>query len=131
MLIVTHKVQFDATRLADEGVPASPAPQGVTAAYGGYLARVGGCEACHGVNLSGGHLQGGPDDPPAANLTPSGIGTWSQADFVRTLRTGKNPSGHALNPFMPWRSVGTMTDDELAAIFLYLKSVPPRATGNG
>ncbi len=131
MLMVTHKVQFDATQLADEGPPPSPAPAGVTAAYGGYLARVGGCMSCHGENLSGGHLQGPPEVPPAANLTPAGIGAWSQADFVRTMRTGIDPKGHALDPFMPWRSIGTMSDDELAALFLYLKSVPPKATGNG
>jgi cytochrome c553 len=128
---VTHKLPFDATRLADEGLPPSPPPAGVTAAYGWYLARVGGCMGCHGAHLSGGHLAGSPEDPAAANITPSGIGAWSLADFVRTMRTGKNPSGHALDPFMPWRTAGGMTDDELAAIYAYLKTVPGRPTGNG
>ncbi|HEX3548781.1 MAG TPA: cytochrome c [Candidatus Elarobacter sp.] len=131
ILIVTHKLEFDATRLADEGPPPSPPPAGVTAAYGKYLARIGGCMACHGVNLSGGHLVGSPSDPPAANLTPTGIGTWSQDQFVTTLRSGKDPSGHQLDPFMPWRTIGAMTDDELAALYDYLKTVPAKPPGNG
>ena len=131
VLIATKKIEFDATRLADEGPPASPAPQGVTPQYGAYLARIGGCLACHGAHLSGGHFEGSPSDPPAANITPTGIGSWTKDQFVATLRTGKDPAGHALNPFMPWRLLGTMTDDELTALYDYLKTVPPRPTGNG
>jgi mono/diheme cytochrome c family protein len=131
VLVATHKLPYDATRLLDEGLPPSPPPAGLTSEYGQYLARVGGCMGCHGTHLSGGHLAGSPDDPPASNITPLGIGTWSLADFTRTLRTGTDPAGHALNPFMPWRTAGTMTDDELAAIYTFLKTVPPRPTGSG
>ncbi len=131
MLIVTHKLPFDATRLLDEGLPPSPPPAAVNAEYGQYLGRAGGCMGCHGTHLSGGHLVGSPDDPPAANITPTGIGTWSLADFTRTMRTGTNPKGRVLNPFMPWRTAGQMTDDELSAIYTFLKTVPPRPDGQG
>jgi mono/diheme cytochrome c family protein len=131
VLIATHKLTFDATRIADEGPPPPPPPPMHFVDYGRYLARAGGCMGCHGTHLSGGHLAGGPNDPPAANLTPIGIGSWSSADFIRTLAKGKNPKGHKLDEFMPWRTIRDMTDDELSAIYEYLRTVPPRATGNG
>jgi hypothetical protein len=64
----------------------------------------------------------------ASNLTPdsaTGIGKWSEADFVRTMRTGLTPSGDSLNPFMPWKQNRRMTDDDLRAIYRYLRSIPP------
>jgi mono/diheme cytochrome c family protein len=132
ILVATHKLPFDADRIVDEGVPtASPPPAGTSAAYGQYLARIGGCMGCHGVHLSGGHLAGPPDVPPAANLTPTGIGTWSSADFIRTITKGRDPSGHNLNDFMPWRTIRDMSDDELEAIYNYLHLLPARPTGTG
>ncbi|MEA2720090.1 MAG: hypothetical protein QOJ39_1954 [Candidatus Eremiobacteraeota bacterium] len=130
-LIATHKLQFDATRIADEGPPPPPPPPMDNVAYGKYLTRIGGCMGCHGVHLSGGHLAGSPDDPPASNLTPVAIGNWTDVDFMRTLTTGKDPAGHVLHPFMPWRTIRGMNDAELEAIFSYLKTLPSRATGNG
>ena len=131
MLVATHKLPFDATRIADEGPPPPAPPPMDVVAYGKYLTRIGGCMGCHGVHLSGGHLAGSPDDPPASNITPTGIGTWSVVDFMRTLTRGKDPSGHVLHPFMPWRTIGDMTDPELEAIYAYLKTVPPRPAGGG
>lgn len=98
--------------------------------YGQYLSSIGGCRGCHGLNLSGGTVHGPPGTPPASNLTRAGIGNWSEAQFVRTLRTGKRPDDRELHESMPWRQTALMTDDELHAIWLYLRSVPPRAFGN-
>jgi cytochrome c553 len=104
---------------------------GPTAAYGRYLADVSGCHGCHGYGLSGGRVAGPPDLPPASNLTPAGpIAAWSEAEFVRAMRTGQRPDGTTLDEFMPWRILGRMTDDELHALRLYLASVPPRPSGN-
>ena len=129
-LIATHQLPFDATRIEDETAPAPPTS--ITRAdYGKYLTRVGVCMTCHGTHLSGGHLAGPPEAPPAANLTPTGIGTWTAADFMRTLTKGRDPAGHQLDPFMPWRTMRDMTDDELEAIYTYLQSLPPRPSGNG
>jgi mono/diheme cytochrome c family protein len=107
----------------------NPAP---TAEYGEYLANVAGCKGCHGPTLSGGKIAAGdPAWGPAANLTPSGnLGTWTEPQFMATLRTGKRPDGIALKDPMPWKIVGRMTDDELHAVWLYLRSVPSRAFGN-
>ena len=97
----------------------------VTAEYGGYLASVG-CKGCHGPQLAGGPIADGPPEwPPAANLTPAGnLKNWTEADFKRLLREGKRPDGTPVNPVMPWKIVGNMTDDEISAIWLYLKTLP-------
>jgi mono/diheme cytochrome c family protein len=131
LLVVTHKIRMDATRIADEGVPPPAPPPMMVVEYGKYLTRIGGCMTCHGTHLSGGHLEGPPDVPPASNLTRTGIGTWSAPMFMITLTRGRDPSGHQLHPFMPWRTISQMTDQELEAIYSYLKTVPPRDTGNG
>lgn len=107
-------------------VPTAPAA-GVTTEYGEYLVSVAGCSGCHGAGLAGGVVPGsGPDAPPAPNLTPSGeLGQWTAEMFVTTLRTGVRPSGTPLAGDMPWREYGQMTDDELAAVFMYLQTLPP------
>jgi mono/diheme cytochrome c family protein len=104
---------------------------GVTPEYGRYLAQVGGCLACHGEGLSGGPVPGAPPGaPPASNLTPSGLGSYTEEDFFRLLREGRKPGGVELSDFMPWRASGRMTDDEIRAVWLFLRSVPPREFGN-
>ena len=92
---------------------------------------VGGCVDCHGANLSGGPITGAPpSSPPAANITPGGeISAWSEADFIKAMRTGVNPAGKQLDPFMPYRYVGKLSDDELKAIYLYQQTVPAAAMG--
>lgn len=65
-----------------------------------------------------------------ANLTSddSGIGTWSEEQFIFALRNGKFkglPGSRDILPPMPWQSIGKHTDDELKAIFAYLKSTKP------
>jgi cytochrome c553 len=98
--------------------------------YGRYLADVSGCHGCHGDGLSGGAVAGPPGLPPASNLTPTGLGTWAEADFVRAIRQGVKPDGSPINEFMPWRVYAAMTDAELNALWTYLVSVPPKLFGN-
>jgi mono/diheme cytochrome c family protein len=103
--------------------PASP-PPGVTAEYGAYLALT--CQGCHGQNLSGGPVDGAPPGtPPAANLTPGGeLVGWTEADFAKAVRTGAKPDGKQLDPFMPYTFFSDMTDDEVAAVWAYLQTLP-------
>lgn len=65
----------------------------------------------------------------AANITSdaeTGIGSWTPQQFVDTLRNGRHQGrGRQLLPPMPWPFFGQMTDDDLKAIFAYLKTVPP------
>jgi mono/diheme cytochrome c family protein len=105
-------------------------PKGVTVEYGQYLANIAGCTDCHGPGLSGGPVIGGPPDaPPASNLTPSGIGRWTEADFARALREGKGGGGRQLHPLMPYRTLH-LTDDELRAIWMFVRSVQPKPFRN-
>ena len=107
--------------------PAAVEP-GVTVEYGNYQVRVGECRVCHGPQLAGGK-DPNPDAPPAPNLTRGGnLGGWSETDFIQTMRSGVNPTGHQLTEFMPWKFFGQMTDDELKAVWLYLQSLPPLET---
>jgi mono/diheme cytochrome c family protein len=65
----------------------------------------------------------------AANLTPdsaTGIGAWSEATFINTIRSGKHlGNGRDILPPMPWPFVSKMTDDDLKAVFAFLQSLPP------
>ena len=98
-----------------------------TAAFGAYLA--GSCKGCHGDDLAGQDIPGAPPGTPrAANLTQHehGLKKWSEADFIRALRTGKRPDGSALNPMMPWQSFSQLSDTELQALWVYLHQLPPK-----
>jgi mono/diheme cytochrome c family protein len=110
--------------------PPVSVPSDTTAAYGKYIADISGCHGCHGYGLSGGPVAGPPGLPPASNLTPAGIGTWTEVDLSRALREGRRPDGSQLDEFMPWKVFRGMTDAEIHAIWLYLKSVPPKPFGN-
>jgi mono/diheme cytochrome c family protein len=87
---------------------------------GKSLMSSAGCYACHGAQLTGGS---GPP-PGGANLTPVGIGGWSEHDFVAALRTHRRPNGSAIDDAMP-RAYGEMSDEDLARIYAYLRTVPP------
>jgi mono/diheme cytochrome c family protein len=105
----------------------------VTLEHGEYLAIT--CSGCHGQTFSGGPLPGSAaTDPVPSNLTPdveTGLGSWSEADFVKALREGVRPDGRQLDPFMPWQTITSkMTDEELASLWLYMQSLPVLAQGN-
>ena len=65
----------------------------------------------------------------AANLTPdkeTGIGgRYTEAAFIKTIRTGTKPEGEMLSPPMPWTVYRNMTDEDLKAVFAYLMSLKP------
>ena len=64
----------------------------------------------------------------AANLTPdaTGLGAWTEEVFIQAMRTGKHAGvGRPILPPMPWFNYAKMTDDDLKAVFAFLKSLPP------
>jgi mono/diheme cytochrome c family protein len=130
-LLLAGKLPVYPAELIDHSRP-SPAPiaEGGTPAYGGYLVRVG-CAGCHGATLAGGPVAAGdPSWPPAANLTPGGpTQSWTEDNFRTLLRTGHRPDGSPVNPAMPWKTARLMTDDEIHAVWLYLRSIPAQPTG--
>jgi len=121
-LIVAAAIDHSAAR------PPAPAP-GPTVEYGKYLAHL--CAGCHQNNFAGTTKPGPDGSPPARNITPAGpIGNWSLEQFISTIRIGTTPAGYQLRgEFMPWPTIAKMTDEELEAIYLFLKSVPPAVAG--
>ncbi|HEX8616508.1 MAG TPA: c-type cytochrome [Thermoanaerobaculia bacterium] len=65
----------------------------------------------------------------AANLTPdrlTGTGIWTEEMFIRTIRTGRHWGvARPILPPMPWQNVAGLTDDDLKAVFAYLRSIKP------
>jgi mono/diheme cytochrome c family protein len=97
-------------------------PRGPTFQFGEYILSYQDCRECHGARLTGGVPgQIGPLGPDL-NL----VKDWKLAQFIATMRTGTNPNGHQLSAQMPWRPIGRMDDDELAAVYEYLTHMPVR-----
>jgi hypothetical protein len=65
----------------------------------------------------------------ASNITSdptTGIGSWREAAFVKSMRTGRHGgSGRPILPPMPWQNVAAMTDEDLSAVYAYLQSTAP------
>jgi mono/diheme cytochrome c family protein len=65
----------------------------------------------------------------AANLTPdenTGIGSWSEDTFVKALRTGRHMGvSRPILPPMPWTALRNLTDEDLRAVYAYLRTIPP------
>jgi mono/diheme cytochrome c family protein len=109
---------------------------------GKYLMTLGSCTDCH----TPGYFFGKPDmtrqlggsevgfEIPGLgvfhgpNLTPdkaTGLGSWSEAEIVTAIQTGKRPDGRMLAPIMPWQAFAKLTKQDAQAIAAYLKSLPP------
>lgn len=101
-------------------------------ARGEYLALAGNCASCHTVEGDGLMAGGLPFETPfgtiySTNITPdpeTGIGTWTDAEFLASMRHGVRPDGAHLYPVFPYTAFTKVTDEDVAAIFAYLKSVP-------
>ena len=105
---------------------------------GAYLVRVGACQWCHtlrdanrkplpGLDFAGGDLITTTDfQVTSANLTPdpSGISYYDEAMFLKVMHTGK-VGARNIRPIMPWWFFGQMNDDDLKAIFAYLRTLKP------
>lgn len=105
-------------------------PAQVTPEYGALLAKS--CTGCHGEHYSGGAIPGAPSNLPIpANITPhpTGLATATEADWNRLLDTGIKRDGKPLNPFMPIAMLRAMDANERAALWAFLKSLPPRPFG--
>ena len=134
VMTLVPAITFIPSELIPLDAPRPAAPEvGITPAYGEYLSLS--CKVCHGLTLSGGVIPGFPTDwPPAPNITFGGgsaLPTWSEQDFINTIRTGNTPLQKELRAqYMPWGSYKFMSDDELKAVWVYLQSLPKLDFGN-
>jgi mono/diheme cytochrome c family protein len=117
---------------------ATPAAADDAAAKRGeYLFAAADCASCHtDAKHKGAPLAGGPPlTTPfgifyGPNITPDptyGIGTWSEADFRRALRSGVGHDGSYLYPVFPYPSFTHLTDRDIGDIYAYLRTVKPVA----
>jgi mono/diheme cytochrome c family protein len=106
-------------------------------ARGKYLVTLGNCMACHTPMKQGQHIAelafaggmsfNGPwGQVTSANITPdpSGISYYDEKRFIEMIRTGQ-VGARKLNSIMPWGYFRNMTDEDLKAIFAYLRTLPP------
>ena len=102
-------------------------------ARGAYLVRAGGCVSCHtvkgGAQFAGGRALATPFGTfYTPNITPdseTGIGRWTDGDFLRALRKGIRPDGARYFPVFPYPSFTGITDEDARAIKAYLFSLTP------
>ncbi len=116
-----------------------------TVRHGELLAKVAACEFCHtpvnehmqplpGMAFAGGHEHQGPfGKVSSANLTPhpSGMGSRTREEFIAIFKAFAAPGNDPIqvtpenNTPMPWSDFAQMTEDDLGAIYDYLKTVAP------
>lgn len=102
------------------------------------------CASCHsqrqmnhynwppkdGMRLAGGiDFRGFEANAVSANLTPYGIGKWSDEEVLTAITTGKRPDGRVLDPVMPYKTYGKLELEELSAIIVYLRTLAPVVNG--
>ncbi len=118
-----------------------PSPIGVPAELrsaslverGKYLTEAADCAACHtatgGVPYAGGRAFRTPFGTLySPNITAdreTGIGSWTEADFIRAVHKGIAKDGSRLYPAFPYESYTLLADDDVKAIRAYLASLPP------
>ena len=119
----------DGTAPAIAGAPATAA----VLARGEYLAMAADCTACHTVSGSGQPFAGGVafrlpfGTIYSSNITAdmqTGIGSWSDDDFVRAVREGIRKDGKRLYPALPYTSYTQLSRTDVLAIKAYLFSLP-------
>ena len=103
-------------------------------ARGAYLTTAAGCADCHTDSKQGGRPYAGGRALAtpfgtfyAPNITPdldTGIGRWSEAQFLRALREGVRPDGSNYFPVFPYPSFTKIADDDVRAIRAYLFAQP-------
>jgi len=102
------------------GVVTAPA-EAATAEYGKYVATYGDCRGCHGPNMTG--MPATSVGPAVPNPRPFVAG-WTLDQFTQVMRTGRRPDGSELAVGMPWQNASRMTDEDLAALYAYLRANP-------
>ena len=133
---VMEKSQYDialpASWGASVGLLTTP-PKDDKIAYGAYLAGpVARCMTCHTrhdnseptIGAGGTPFYGPWGVSVAADITPAGIGDWTDAEIERAIRTGVARDGHKLFPPMPFSYYSHIATNDMEALIAYLRSLP-------
>src|SRR5437660_6389978 len=97
-------------------------------AKGAELAAVGNCGRCHTAEGGKPYAGGRPLSAPfgtiySTNITPdpdTGIGKWSEAEFIRAMHDGVDREGHDLYPAFPFDHFTKVTDEDVKAIYAFV-----------
>lgn len=108
-------------------------PSAETIARGKALVTAGDCAGCHTADPAKPFAGGKRIDTPfggihAPNLTPdreTGLGTWSEADFLRAMRLGVAPDGSRYYPAFPYPNFTILVRDDILAIRAWLGTLDP------
>ncbi|PVX86213.1 c-type cytochrome [Paraburkholderia unamae] len=127
------ELPLSSARGDDTSSPAVGANKPDLVKRGEYLTRVGDCAACHtadpGRPFAGGLAINTPFGKIyTPNITPdpdTGIGQWSDTDFVRAMHEGIGKSGERLYPAFPYVEFTRVTEQDVLAIRAYLNTVAP------
>jgi mono/diheme cytochrome c family protein len=131
-LAITQAHADDASQPADAMATPTAASSDLVK-RGEYLARAGDCVACHTADKARPFAGGLPINTPfgtivTPNITPdpdTGIGQWSDADFLRAMHEGVGKSGERLYPAFPYAEYTKVTDQDVLAIRAYLNTLTP------
>lgn len=134
LLGVTAFILFRSPAREGSGpVLSKPVEQSELLARGEYLVTAANCASCHTTD-TGEFMAGGLAFETtfgtvySTNITPdheTGIGTWSEWDFLNSLRHGVRPNGEHLYPAFPYTAYTKATDEDIAAMYAYLQSIEP------
>ena len=134
-----YKAAFTITQFPDGDKQMTEADLRDSVKKGRYLAGLGHCMVCHSKGTppdkmdyvnglgGGGRRFGQQQNVVAANLTTKGVASWTPAEFKRALTEGVSRDGRKLNaPMVDFAQYyKTMTDDDINAIFAYMRSLKP------
>lgn len=106
----------------NHALPISANPPATAFETGKYLAST--CQSCHMPDMKGGSALA-PGFPPVPDISAKGAaGRWTEAEFIKTIRSGKTPEGKILRKeYMPWQNMQNFTNEELTAIYTFSKSI--------
>jgi len=140
VMLPPHALSFAGGRTVAVDAYKGPSPVGVPAELrssdlvrrGKYLTQAADCEVCH-TTVDGQPFAGGRAFPTpfgilySPNITAdrdTGIGSWTDADFLRAVHRGIAKDGAPLYPAFPYESYTLLVDDDVRAIKAYLFSLP-------
>jgi mono/diheme cytochrome c family protein len=150
LVIIIGAVSYISFALPDVGPPPSDLKVEITpekVAHGKYMAyHVMMCVDCHSVRdfskfsgppvpstlTAGGERfdqsMGFPGVFISPNITPYGIGDWTDGEIFRLITTGVRKDGTPIFPVMPYHSYGTIDAEDIEAVIAYLRTLEPIET---
>lgn len=135
---LTFAVASDTTEKVEAPTATAAVSDSELIALGKYLAIAGNCTGCH-TTPGGEYMAGGlPFDTPfgtiySTNITPdatTGIGGWTDDDFLNSLRHGVRATGEHLYPVFPYTAFTKISDQDVAALYAYFQSIPAISRAN-